>query len=574
MSNAALAFLTGMGAGILSGQDKKRQQDRQDLQDQREEDRYQAEKDDRDRQRQLRDAIASASVPATVSNGATVSGISSAPVTYDSADVAGSDLRQANRLSELPAAAQGMPGPTAAAASMVPTPVVRGTAYGDTASAQAAAAAANAPQAVRARLVQAIQQFDPERALRVQAAGLQIEQSEQQAADQAWRRKVSAAMINGGHQGLADLVSNTEHGPAAGVKLKAVPSADNTTVTYNKVGDDGTLTPTGLTFTNDSSGLTRAAAALDQAINPEDRLKMLQTDAKEARESRKTDADIKKAEADAREADARAGLYKAGAEEKGAKPSKLDESDKLALQSINKQRETINTEIVKAQAGGMWDEKSPNAVALRKQLADLGMREQVIVKKYSDDGGTTAADPIGLRGSPSRAAVAAPSSGAGTRVTPAQQASRDKDRVAILQGELVKAQQRLAAGDPRAQTDVTAVANELRRAGVQVSPRPAAATGMSALAAAPTAPSAPAPAANATEAAGQRLDAARTKLQALKASAPGLAKGQAAIAQYRTALAAAQAEVQAAEAQYQNVLGPVAPALMPMKRPMASQWGL
>jgi hypothetical protein len=61
--------------------------------------------------------------------------------------------------------------------------------------------------------------------------------------------------------------------------------------------------------------------------------------------------------------------------------------------------------------------------------------------------------------------------GSETKVSPTEQASRDKDRVGILQPELGAAQQRLAKGDARAQGDVDALNREIARA--QSAPAPA-----------------------------------------------------------------------------------------------------
>lgn len=64
-----------------------------------------------------------------------------------------------------------------------------------------------------------------------------------------------------------------------------------------------------------------------------------------------------------------------------------------------------------------------------------------------------------------RAPAAAPSS---TRVTPAEQASRDSDRGVILERELATARQRLAQGDTRAQGDIESLTREI--AGLKKTP--------------------------------------------------------------------------------------------------------
>lgn len=90
-----------------------------------------------------------------------------------------------------------------------------------------------------------------------------------------------------------------------------------------------------------------------------------------------------------------------------------------------------------------------------------------------------------------QAPVAAPatSAAASSQVTPAQQVERDKDSVQILMQEYRDRQNRVKAGDTRAQSDLDSIGRELARKGVNVSALPAP----TAAASAPIAAPAPAP---------------------------------------------------------------------------------
>ena len=83
---------------------------------------------------------------------------------------------------------------------------------------------------------------------------------------------------------------------------------------------------------------------------------------------------------------------------------------------------------------------------------------------------------------------------ASAQVTPTQQAGRDKDAVQILTQEYQQTQNRVQAGDTRAQTDLESIGRELARKGVNVRslPAPAASAPIAAPAAPPPAPPAPA----------------------------------------------------------------------------------
>jgi hypothetical protein len=88
----------------------------------------------------------------------------------------------------------------------------------------------------------------------------------------------------------------------------------------------------------------------------------------------------------------------------------LSPSDKLRLQDVQKQAETVNTEISKAQAGGMWDENSAGAKALLTRRSMLNQQTQDIYGRAANGGSSpsTTPDPMGIRGPSSSSANQSP----------------------------------------------------------------------------------------------------------------------------------------------------------------------
>lgn len=376
MSNAALAFLSGLAGGYYQGKQDLDEKARRDQRDQREQEEHDARmaalktKLDGDK------ALRVAGTPATVSNGATVNGVAATPTVYDNADVASSDVRQANRLAQLPAAAAGVPaddaqpvassqpaaqvapvtvdgsdtstsgGPAAApaaapvapAASMTAAPVVNGTAYQDPASAASAAASANTPQAIRARQVAALNGIDPERAMKLQATALTVDTAQ---AEQARKLKqegvfdAAEAARRGDAQGVFDAFNKNGNLKLQGVptvtpEVRDIPGVGKVT-TYNytgtMIGADGQPQP----FQKNSHDLAMEVMPYEKALELE------QKGTKEAREAKKTDAEVDELKARGRYYDAfgreRDAKANGGAD---GKPYKLDEDDKLRLSEATK----------------------------------------------------------------------------------------------------------------------------------------------------------------------------------------------------------------------------------------------
>lgn len=603
MSNAALAFLAGLGGGIVQGKLHAEDKDRKDREEQRRQEEHDARMEETRRKQAGDKALRDASQPVTVGDGATVTGISDHPTVYDNADVAASDVRQANLLSErgmpgqqdatgeplqtdgsAPAAAAGMP-----PATLTRAPTVGGKVYQDSASAQAAATAANSPQAVRARQVAALAGIDPDRADKMRLTGVQVDQAEQQQADANLRRKISVAGLNGGHQGIADFINSSEIGPMAGLKMQAVASPDGKTVTYNKVDAQGNLTPIpSLTFANDASGIAIASAMVDKGISPVDRVKMLREDQKESREQAESASKIKKNEAEAKKDSAYAD-YLTGAKSdaeraratKGAgagdKPFKLDEDDKLRLNEASKGVQEATRaygESLKSLMPGQKPEDSPAVQFAANQLKtaklthlrtniELGqispesMATQILsVAKNSQDVLKSITEIAGVGGTEfgDKVAAVVQASDAWKRMNPGKAAAPT-----TASGKAIS---KAPPGSVELQPDGTYAAPGAK-------PKPAAAAGT-----APIAPASAPAAGTPADAAGKRLDQARQVVRQLRATAPGLAAGRQKLDEHAEAVRAAEDELSQAQAAYERAVQAGIRPTFADSRPAAAQRGL
>lgn len=521
MSSNVIAFLSGLGTGIIQGQDKK-DKDKRD-----EEDRALRNKASQLQinaaEKQVSDqaALATAGQPIAMTQGA---GGMLKPATMDNRDVG------------LPENAS-LPNQGLNEGGFN----VAGKQFTDPAAAQAAVAAQNTPEATQKRVLAAQMGIDPSKGIAMQRDIAQATVADVQAADAVFRNKLGVAMAFG-HDGLAKLITEAQSDGLADHQLKAVVSPDGKTVTYNKVDKDGKLTPTPLTFPNSEEGVISAAYRLDKAITPAMRADFALKMKKEGREDKETDSKVKLQGAQTNYYNAAADLKDntdPNAKGKVAAVDRMSEIDKSTLGTINKTRETINTAITKAQAEGSWDENSPGAKKLQTRLATLAMQESKLQSKYAGEAGGGLPDPAGLRGS-------------GGKTPAATQAARDTDAFAIKQDELVKAEGRLATAKTqeervRAQGDIDALNKELGRAGKKApaaAPAPIAATqgtGMKPPVAAPAPAPVAAPAApkNAIAAALGAASGNKAVDQVVGAKVPQLEAAATAIKTAQASLAAA-----------------------------------
>jgi hypothetical protein len=567
MSNGILAFIAGLGTGYVNQSRYNDEKERQAKLDQVTLDKAADDKATRQRQLAGDQALADAGKTAAVEP-----------------NVANDD--DGNPTSAPPVRVIG-PGP--------------GQAFADPAAAQAAAAATNA-QPVRARQIQALNGIDPERAAKLeaetqttQAGQIKIDAAKQEAADKLWQRAVGSALSSPDpHAALAGLINNTEVGVMQGRTVKPMPSADGKSVTYALVSPDGTTSPTNLTFSNDMPGAIQAAYMLDRTVTPEHRIELA--------------LKVEKNKADVAEAGAKKGYWESFAAQKdaltangGAAPKKADHFDDKQWDAASK----IDKDLVGIPdpTGGDKPTQSGDLRSRRMQVFnDLRTRGDLSPQEAAEKADTFivnvknsamqlwtdahAADKKAtltidqaikqvLKEADARAKAAAakpagePGSAPGIRINAGEQAARDGDSLGILQQELGKSSQRLAAvkADPqatpddlaRAQQEVDGLNRELARrqktarAGVKpaaASPVPAAKVAAAGVAPVPAQPTGPGP----------ELDSARTTLQQAQAalltySPRKQAQDPQGFAAAKAAVAQAQQRAAQAEAAWQQSVG-------------------
>lgn len=463
-SNGMLAFVTGLGGGYLTARDRKLHLDARAA-----DQTWKAE----ERQRQRREWERSDAVDGAVRDAA-------APVEAKDATVyqpANDDEGNA-----MPA------NPTEGRMS------VQGTHFSDPAEAEKAVAAANAPRARMGRVADAYAsagRIDKAEAVRTsvrqgEVADLQAKQLTEADDRDRKMREAGGLLARGGWAAVPTLYDRYDDGLSA------------------RVVEDGKGGATVITIDKDGKEVGKQAYRdlphLFQTVAGQFDLKLwLDGEKDRRREDRElakdqVDADYKAGSLDvARQNAATNEAYRKDmgtaattrAENSAKDPfAKMPEAEKLSFQSINRQIETIQTEIVKAQAGGMAD---PTAIAqLRQQAAGLQIRQRQLLEKYQPT--QARPDPLGLR---------KPSAGGagGEKVDPKEQAARDKDRVGIITAELDAARKQVGeTADPTARArviaDVAALEREL--AGLKrEQPARQASARMSAAVPAQAAPAAP-----------------------------------------------------------------------------------
>lgn len=273
----------------------------------------------------------------------------------------------------------------------IPTSTVGGQRGLNPMQARAAAAAANTPEAIQARQAARLQGIDPVAAAAMTASNLAAANSKIDAANKQFDSSLNTA-AGKGWDALGQWMSDSGVTPAKG---RFTVSADGKTVGMDVQQPDGSFAPSGKTFPNtdaarlDLAGMISKTTSIQQKqahMLAEGELGVKKQQANTQEQYRKDQSDWMHERNDV--------MAAKGA---GAKSTfeRMDEADKLAYQDLNKQLELINSERVKAQAGGMWQPDSPGAQALAQREAMLSLRAHAIVTKYSDGG---AADPQNLRG--------------------------------------------------------------------------------------------------------------------------------------------------------------------------------
>lgn len=291
----------------------------------------------------------------------------------------------------------------------------------DQAAANTYASTQNTPVAIAQRQADAYMKLGkPDKAMAISAQVLQQQELEQRQSDRQWRDELGRAM-QGGHEGLAKLVSASNIGPMSGMKVKPVANGDGT-VSYMAVGQDGSAKPIpGIpVFKNDQDGVTQAAYMLDRTITPEQRYSAMIQDRQQKQaqdnadrlyglqlnqDQRAANADLRAGNADSRAASAQGRqerLADLQLEEASIKleslksDAKVPAAVKMQVQAAQEELKTLNTAIVKAQADGTFQAESPQAKALLDRQKALSNEIRAALFPYStkDKAG---GDPAGWR---------------------------------------------------------------------------------------------------------------------------------------------------------------------------------
>jgi hypothetical protein len=276
--------------------------------------------------------------------------------------------------------------------------------------AQAAANAANTPEAVQARIASA-NVSDPTKVLTLQNAVMAQGNAQRESRNAAFRDALGEAMA-GGHEGLAGFATKFEHGPFKGKAAKVTVSADGKTATYNVLQDDGTLKPV-FSTTNDENGIREAGFRFDRLVTPAQRAefamklsKEQREIAKEGREGKETDSKIALNASHARYYDTagRAMTTRAeGAASGSGKPYKMDEDDKLAFTDANARVRTAEENVTKAMANlaGADPAKDPGVQFAQRALAQAKRHQfQTAVRVGQITPEAIATDVLGAAKSP------------------------------------------------------------------------------------------------------------------------------------------------------------------------------
>jgi hypothetical protein len=377
MSNAALAFLTGLGQGYLQGKDNLEKKARQKKLEEREDEDYEHRRKERQRQDEERRALAEAGKTLAVETGA---GGMVRPETMDNRDVGLPENQQLPNQGLLPAAYR-----------------IGAQTFTDGNAAQTAADAANSPGGRVKRVAAALYGLGKHGdAMQVEATGRQAELADLQlktTKDQLSRenvfREVTGQLARGGWSAVPKIYERYEDGRTA------------------EVVEDGKGGATVLAKDKDGKEVGRKVfASMDDFIlstlpNMDPKLwvsesRLARQHAETARHNQATEV------AAARSAGIAAGHLqlardKQSADLKNDPFHNLPGSVKLQAQSLARQIETINSAITKARAEGTWNDQS--GAALLEDARTLEIQYRQLLGPYTKAGGGSAApaaDPLGF----------------------------------------------------------------------------------------------------------------------------------------------------------------------------------
>lgn len=445
-----MSFLAGLGGGYLQGASQKRRNDQED-----EDRKFQQTQRDRTLREQAQQDQTNAQLRMAGSTVQSDPNMVPDPST---------DNRDVGQPGTAPAVQDGFR--------------VGGKVLPDQASADAAVAATNAPEARATRMSDVLNAAGrPLDALALSSATMQnkVGGFQLSAAQRADINAKHDALVDSGVKSwddAANFVTNTKgDGQGGGLAVKAVVSPDGKRVNFNKVGPDGTLTPTAQEFDNTPAGLQTAKMLLKTGISDTDKLTHLHAIAQEQLAAATLAQTAKR---DQNTADYQGGMLDyyndKNTVKSGSVVDKMPEFERLQYTGKLKELQGIDAAMTKAQAEGNWNPKDAATQALIARSDDLRTQTTALEKQYGGGKAGARANPLNLDDAGNSvgngSGPAKPASGStrdAARISPAEQAARDKDRGPILQTELAKAQARLATDPERAAEDVRTLQAEIAR---------------------------------------------------------------------------------------------------------------
>ena len=235
-------------------------------------------------------------------------------------------------------------------------------------------------------------------AQQAELARLGLDEAHQRAASEMYDRALGKL---GTHDAIAGYVSNANgDGEGGALKLKAVPSADGKSITYNRVNEDGTLTPTGQTFSNDNAGVLKAQEWLSRNTPLSAKIANLHQqevlDRQSTRDQQEAEWRKSQVAEESRHNKAMEGYAAITAGARATKASafdKLDEGVKMQYKGAQEAEKAASQAITEGLAKGTLDPNSPayatlqgNIAAARKQRLGIEMRNGLIEAADVADG--------------------------------------------------------------------------------------------------------------------------------------------------------------------------------------------
>jgi hypothetical protein len=372
MSSAALAFLAGMGGGYMKSKDKEYDRSRQEKLDAQRDELHGANmrglkrtEDDRTALKYAGETVTARPLEGPQPEAAYVGGAEpTQPIGYISGNGASARTFAGNGVGQEQATADAVQQnkPEARRTRMADL-AAQGNTLAGTALANEASIRSNTAQATMA---------------------------EQTLADRTTARSIQTL---GDFDAVGAYISDTPADNQGGkFKGKFVPSADGKTQVFNKLNEDGTLTPTQRVFPNTPEGLEQAKDALAGAMTPDQRREQARhlREREQEQANKDRDFDLRKQESESASAYRNRMLSIQGAQEGRAaalhkiamEDAKIPPGVKLQATTLAKQMESIGSALNKAMAENNFDPNSENAKQLLKQQASLGIQYSNLMKDY------------------------------------------------------------------------------------------------------------------------------------------------------------------------------------------------